>query len=187
MQKEKDEKKEEKKIQEDNIEKETKNNKKTEKNLKDNKEEKIKKTEIKEEKKEEKKNETVNQTNLIEESNLETVDEIEISKNVINTIAGVAIAEVKGVEMSTGLLDVLKSKTKEGRGIKVEVKNDKVFIDAYVLVEYGLRIPDVAFEIQNKVKKSVEDMTGFRVDEVNVHVQGIIKVSENRNEDSEEE
>ena len=43
----------------------------------------------------------------------------------------------------------------------------------YIIVEYGARIPDVAFEIQNRVKKAVESMTGLEVLEVNVHVQGV--------------
>ena len=42
-----------------------------------------------------------------------------------------------------------------------------------IIVEYGSRIPDVAFEIQNRVKKAVESMTGLKVEEVNVHVQGV--------------
>ena len=46
-------------------------------------------------------------------------------------------------------------------------------IDVNIIVEYGSRIPDVAFEIQNRVKKAVESMTGLKVEEVNVHVQGV--------------
>ena len=46
-------------------------------------------------------------------------------------------------------------------------------IDVNIIVEYGSRIPDVAFEIQNRVKKAVESMTGLNVEEVNVHVQGV--------------
>ena len=46
-------------------------------------------------------------------------------------------------------------------------------IDVNIIVEYGIRIPDVAFEIQNRVKKAVEQMTGLNVAEVNVHVQGV--------------
>ena len=46
-------------------------------------------------------------------------------------------------------------------------------IDVNIIVEYGTRIPDVAFEIQNKVKVAVEKMTGLKVVEVNVHVQGV--------------
>ena len=60
-------------------------------------------------------------------------------------------------------------------------------IDVNIIVEYGSRIPDVAFEIQNRVKKSVENMTGLKVAEVNVHVQGVkTEREDNNNEDNEE-
>ena len=73
---------------------------------------------------------------------------------------------------------------KEAKGIKVEVENEKAKIDVNIIVEYGTRIPDVAFEIQNRVKKSVENMTGLKVSEVNVHVQG---VKTEREEDKKQE
>ena len=59
------------------------------------------------------------------------------------------------------------------KGIKVDVNEQKVKIDVNIIVEYGARIPDIAFEIQNRVKKAVESMTGLNVLEVNVHVQGV--------------
>ena len=60
------------------------------------------------------------------------------------------------------------------KGIKVEtLDNKETRIDVNIIVEYGARIPDVAFEIQKRVKKSVENMTGLKVLEVNVHVQGV--------------
>ena len=59
------------------------------------------------------------------------------------------------------------------KGIKVEVGEKETKIDVNIIVEYGTRIPDVAFEIQNRVKKAVESMTGLKVLEVNVHVQGV--------------
>ncbi len=71
----------------------------------------------------------------------------------------------------------------------MEEENKKV--DKGVVVEYGSRIPDVAFEIQNRVKKSVEGMTGLKVEEVNVHVQGVntdvVKPDENSEEEKTEE
>ena len=53
--------------------------------------------------------------------------------------------------------------------------------------EYGSRIPDVAFEIQNRVKKSVENMTGLKVAEVNVHVKGVKTEREENNSEENEE
>ena len=59
------------------------------------------------------------------------------------------------------------------KGIKVDVGEKETKIDVNIIVEFGVRIPDVAFEIQNRVKKAVENMTGLKVVEVNVHVQGV--------------
>ena len=53
------------------------------------------------------------------------------------------------------------------------MKKIRTKIDVNIIVEYGSRIPDVAFEIQNRAKKAVESMTGLKVEEVNVHVQGV--------------
>ena len=60
-------------------------------------------------------------------------------------------------------------------------------IDVNIIVEYGARIPDVAFEIQTRVKKSVETMTGLKVLEVNVHVQGVHAITEKEKEQEESE
>ena len=123
-------------------------------------------------------------------------DGIKIASDVIAVISGVAVSEVKGVfamagGFAGGITEVLKGKKNLAKGIKVETENNKAKIDVNIIVEYGARIPDVAFEIQNKVKKSVEEMTGLKVEEVNVHVQGVNtqklteeEVEENINEDN---
>ena len=103
---------------------------------------------------------------------------IKIADDVVAVIAGVAVSEVNGVyEMSGGfaggISEVLSGKKNLAKGIKVEVNDKTTKIDVNIIVEYGTRIPDVAFEIQNKVKKTVETMTGLSVTEVNVHVQGV--------------
>ncbi|MDA8096856.1 MAG: Asp23/Gls24 family envelope stress response protein, partial [Clostridia bacterium] len=71
-----------------------------------------------------------------------------------------------------------------GRGVKVEVGEKETAVDLYVIVEYGIRIPDVAAQIQSSVKRAIETMTGLVVVEVNVHVQGVIFSKE---EEMEEE
>lgn len=103
---------------------------------------------------------------------------IKIADDVVAVIAGVAVSEVQGVyEMSGGfaggISEVLSGKKNLAKGIKVEINEKTTKIDVNIIVEYGTRIPDVAFEIQNKVKKAVETMTGLAVIEVNVHVQGV--------------
>jgi len=123
-----------------------------------------------------------NNENLENLDILEEVDNgsegIKIASDVIAVISGVAVSEVKGVfamagGFAGGISEVLKGKKNLAKGIKVETENNKAKIDVNIIVEYGARIPDVAFEIQNRVKKSVEEMTGLKVEEVNVHVQGV--------------
>ena len=105
-------------------------------------------------------------------------NEIKIADDVVAVIAGVAVSEVPGVaEMAGGfaggITEVLSGKKNLAKGIKVEIGEKNTKIDVNIIVEYGIRIPDVAFEIQNRVKKAVEAMTGLVVSEVNVHVQGV--------------
>ena len=124
------------------------------------------------------------------EENLENVESVEneaieenqdnsvqIADDVVSIIAGKAASEVPGVySMSGGFaggITEVFGKKNFSKGIKVDVNEQKVKIDVNIIVEYGARIPDVAFEIQNRVKKAVESMTGLNVLEVNVHVQGV--------------
>ena len=103
---------------------------------------------------------------------------IQISNDVIAVIAGVAVSEVPGVSgmaggFAGGISEVFSGKKNLAKGIKVDATETEAKIDVNIIVEYGTRIPDVAFEIQNRVKKAVENMTGLKVEEVNVHVQGV--------------
>ena len=122
-------------------------------------------------------NQENNEVIEVEEINTEN-EGIKISDDVVAVIAGVAVSEVSGVAgmaggFAGGITEVLSGKKNLAKGIKVEVENSVAKIDVNIIVEYGSRIPDVAFEIQNRVKKAVENMTGLKVEEVNVHVQGV--------------
>ena len=105
-------------------------------------------------------------------------DGIQISSDVVAVIAGVAVSEVQGVAgmaggFAGGISEVFSGKKNLAKGIKADIEDGKAKLDVNIIVEYGSRIPDVAFEIQNRVKKAVENMTGLVVEEVNVHVQGV--------------
>lgn len=117
---------------------------------------------------------------------------IKIANDVVAVIAGVAVSEVAGVASMSGgfaggITEVLSGKKSLSKGIKVDADEKEVKIDVNIVVEYGARIPDVAFEIQNRVKKSVESMTGLKVAEVNVHVQGVKTEREESEEEKQEE
>ena len=128
---------------------------------------------------EEKENELENkEVEKIEQEVENTENGIEISNDVIAVIAGVAVSEVSGVASMSGgfaggITEAIKGKKNLAKGIKVEATEKEAKIDVNIIVEFGSRIPDVAFEIQNRVKKAVENMTGIKVTDVNVNVQGV--------------
>ena len=116
---------------------------------------------------------------------------IKISDDEVAVIAGVAVAEVPGVAgmaggFAGGISEVFSGKKNLAKGIKADINENNAKIDVNIIVEYGSRIPDVAFEIQNRVKKAVESMTGLKVEEVNVHVQGVNTDTASDNEEKSE-
>ncbi|GAA0743483.1 Asp23/Gls24 family envelope stress response protein [Clostridium oceanicum] len=104
---------------------------------------------------------------------------VKISDEVVGVIAGLAATEIDGiVGMSSGVVggitQILSGKKNLSKGVKVNVGESSASIDLYVVVEYGVKIPEVAFKAQEDVKKAVESMTGLAVSAVNVHVQNVM-------------
>lgn len=126
----------------------------------------------------------------IEELEISNTEGLKISNDAVATYAGIAISEIQGVyNMSGGLAgftEAISGKKNFSKGIKVDIDDKTVKIDVSIIVEYGYRIPDVAFEIQTRIKKSVETMTGLKVSEINVHVNGVHMDSKEEKEDKEE-
>lgn len=102
---------------------------------------------------------------------------IKISEEVVSIIAGLAATEIKGVAgMSGGFVGGIAEKLgmkNMSKGVKVAVGEKEAAIDLFIIVDYGIKIPDVAWEIQENVKKAIETMTGLNVVEVNINVQGV--------------
>lgn len=115
------------------------------------------------------------------------VGSIRIADEVVGIIAGMAATEVSGVAgMSAGLVGGIAEmlgKKNLAKGVKVEVGEREAAVDLYIIVEYGVRIPDIALRVQENVKRGIESMTGLDVVEVNVHIQGVGFNQENKNED----
>jgi uncharacterized alkaline shock family protein YloU len=115
---------------------------------------------------------------------------IRITEDVVAIIAGMAATEVPGVAgmsggIAGGIAEALGRKNLS-KGVKVEVGEKEAAIDLYIIVEYGCRIPDVAWNIQEKVKKAVETMTGLHAVEINIHVQGVNIEKDLKKENNEE-
>ncbi len=105
------------------------------------------------------------------------VNSILIAPNVFESIATAAALEVAGVQqISTSIVGDFFGR----KGVKVDIGENDVVIHISIVVEYGLRIPLVAGEIQQKVMDSVEKMTGFAVKSVNVSIQ-TLHLPDNKN------
>lgn len=103
---------------------------------------------------------------------------IKISDEVISTIATIAVSEVSGVYGMGGSFtgDIVEKFGKKTltKGVKITMDNTTdVILDLNVILKFGVRIPEIAWNIQENVKKSVESMTGLNVTKVNVRIVGI--------------
>ena len=109
-----------------------------------------------------------------------------IPDEVIAVCAMNAVLKTEGVfDLASGFTESL-SKNILGResltkGIKISQEKDGIIIDVYVNVKYNFKIPAVAWEIQENVKRSVEELTNMPIIRVNIHVQGVgFEETENR-------
>jgi len=114
-------------------------------------------------------------------ANINTINEehgvLSYADDVVATIAGLAAVEIEGVasmcgNIGNGIAELLGKKTIT-KGVKVEVGKEEAAVDLFLIVEYGATIPSVIDKVQKNVKKSIETMTGLKVVEVNVAVQGV--------------
>jgi uncharacterized alkaline shock family protein YloU len=103
---------------------------------------------------------------------------IEISPQAIATLAGEAVLRCYGVvgmankNLIDGIADLLQP-DRWGRGVDVRVRDGKVIVDLYVIIQYGTRISEVAHGVMHGVQYALEQALGVEVAEVNVHVQGL--------------
>ena len=102
---------------------------------------------------------------------------INISEDVISTMVRTAITEIDGVAgisntAGAELAELIGIKT-VSKGIKVQIVDDTIKVDAVILVRYGCNIVNVAKEVQNSVTEAVQAITGIDMAEVNVHVSGV--------------
>lgn len=108
----------------------------------------------------------------------QSVGNVRISADVISTIAGIATSELEGVagmysSFADGIAEKFGARKNPSKGVKVDMTEETVSIDLYIVVDYGVRIPELSWEIQENVKNNVETMTGLAVEKVNIHIEGV--------------
>lgn len=103
---------------------------------------------------------------------------VEISPEVIEIIAGIAASEIDGVGMlrgnfASGVAERLGRKSSHGKGVKVDLGDNGLKIEVYVITNYGVAIPEVCKKIQENIVQTLKNMTAIHVLSVDVHVVGV--------------
>jgi uncharacterized alkaline shock family protein YloU len=104
---------------------------------------------------------------------------IDISNDVITTIAGGAAVECYGIvgmaskkQLKDGIAEILKRENFT-KGVVVRQDNDEIHIDMYIIVSYGTKISEIAHNVQTQVKYTLNQTLGLAVETVNIYVQGV--------------
>lgn len=104
---------------------------------------------------------------------------VQISQEVLATLAGAAAMDCYGLvgmasrsQLKDGITELL-GRENFSKGIEVNTENSEIQVDLYIVVGYGVKISEVANNVQSKVKYTLEQMTGLAVKEVNIFVQGV--------------
>lgn len=124
--------------------------------------------------------EIAEQTEYIHDDNL---GQIKIADSVIAVCAINAVMKVDGVAGLTGgisdsIHESILGRESLSKGVKVDQSDDAVVLDIYLVVCYGVKIPEIAWDIQNSVKEEIETMTDKKVEKINIHVQGVVPKEE---------
>ena len=107
----------------------------------------------------------------------QTIGKVQIADEVVAIIAGLAATEVEGVASMAGnitndLVGKLGMKNLS-RGVKVDVLDNVVCVDLKLNLAYGYSIPETSRKVQEKVKASIENMTGLQVSDVNISISSV--------------
>lgn len=105
------------------------------------------------------------------------IGDIRVSEEVVAIIAGLAVTEVEGVSSMAGNITneiVSKLGMKNlSKGIFVEVMDEEIKVDVALNIAYGYAIPEISAKVQERVKSSVENMTGLTVAVVNIRIASV--------------
>jgi len=125
----------------------------------------------------------------VDQNNLE--GKVRISEDVIAQLATKALNSVEGVSPANpGLMANLRLGRKTINGVRISISEGEtpdIIVDAYIAIKYGLRIPDVCWDVQEAVKEQIERFTGYTIKAVNIYVQGISFTDKKASEAAPEE
>lgn len=104
---------------------------------------------------------------------------VTITNDVIATIVGGAAIESYGIvgmasksQIRDGIAEILR-KENFSRGVVVRKEDNHLHIDMYIIVSYGVKISEVASNVQAQVKYTLNKTLGLDIDSVNIYIQGV--------------
>lgn len=113
----------------------------------------------------------------INQNSNECIGSVQIADEVVAVIVGLAATEVDGVAaMGDDITSDIMSKVgikNLAKGVKIAIEDMKVSVEVKLTVEYGYNIPATCAKVQEKVKNTVENMTGLSVTDVDVRITGV--------------
>ncbi|MEN1970131.1 Asp23/Gls24 family envelope stress response protein [Lentibacillus sp. N15] len=126
---------------------------------------------------------------LLDVSDDTSLGTVEIAPEVIEVITGIAASEVDGLSsmrgnFATGVVERFGKKS-HGKGVKVELTDAGIVIDLYVVLNFGVAIPEIAQKLQTNIRQTIKNMTALEIAEINIHVVGIQMESNEAAEDQE--
>jgi uncharacterized alkaline shock family protein YloU len=104
---------------------------------------------------------------------------VNIAPNAVAMVAGIAAMQCFGVvgmasrNIQDGISELLTGRDNLTKGIEIIIEEDVVAVDLYIVVEYGVRIKEVARNVIQNVKYAIENQLGLQIAQVNVIVQGV--------------
>jgi uncharacterized alkaline shock family protein YloU len=115
---------------------------------------------------------------IVNKTTAAAMGEIEVAPEVIEVISGIAASKVAGVYAMHGKLgsgvSELFGRVDNKKGVHLSSDEDGLKVDVYCYLDYGVSVPKVALELQEKVREQLIQMTDIELKEVNIHVVGIV-------------
>ncbi|OFI46232.1 hypothetical protein BG262_04240 [Floricoccus penangensis] len=113
---------------------------------------------------------------IMKDVQVENLGAVVISPRVIETIVSITTSNIDGLySLRNKSFSDFLGKNSEGRGVYISQDEDGlVDVDVYVFLSFGVNVPSVAMNIQKEIKEAVFNMTGIEINDVNVHVSGIV-------------
>ena len=104
---------------------------------------------------------------------------IKISSDVVAAIAGITVSKIEGVHSLVGGINWAEILNKKGpkNGVNVRVEAQECYVSISLIVNYGVKIHELAEKIQEKVKENITKSTGLDVKEVDISIEDIVEIN----------